>query len=144
MAFIEPCFGSGHNLSLICQMASEDIKHQLIIIQHTAMGLADTVDQTSMRTRHTIGQSTLGPIQTIDHTARGIPITIDQPALGLHVTIDRTALGLPNTIDQSAFGLHDILGQTAKPACCMAVQHSMPPQTGRMYSNKACAVFVIP
>ena len=28
--FIEPCFGIGHNLSLICQMTSEDIKHQLI------------------------------------------------------------------------------------------------------------------
>ena len=32
MDFIEPCFGIGHNLSLICQMTSEDIKHQLIII----------------------------------------------------------------------------------------------------------------
>ena len=30
--FIEPCFGIGHNLSLICQLTSEDIKHQLIII----------------------------------------------------------------------------------------------------------------
>ena len=30
MAFIEPCFGTAHNLSLICQMTSEDIKHQLI------------------------------------------------------------------------------------------------------------------
>ena len=29
--WIEPCFGIGHNLSLICQMTSEDIKHQLII-----------------------------------------------------------------------------------------------------------------
>ena len=29
---IEPCFGIGHNLSLICQMTSEDIKHQLVII----------------------------------------------------------------------------------------------------------------
>ena len=28
---IEPCFGIGHNLSLICQLTSEDIKHQLII-----------------------------------------------------------------------------------------------------------------
>ena len=26
--FLEPCFGIGHNLSLICQMTSEDIKHQ--------------------------------------------------------------------------------------------------------------------
>ena len=32
MDFIEPCFGIGHNLSLLCQMTSEDIKHQLIII----------------------------------------------------------------------------------------------------------------
>ena len=31
MDFIEPCFGIGHNLSLICQMTSEDIKHQLIL-----------------------------------------------------------------------------------------------------------------
>ena len=30
--FIEPCFGIGHNLSVICLMTSEDIKHQLIII----------------------------------------------------------------------------------------------------------------
>ena len=29
---LELCFGIGHNLSLICQMTSEDIKHQLIII----------------------------------------------------------------------------------------------------------------
>ena len=29
---IEPCFGTGHNLSLICQMTSEDIKHQLNIL----------------------------------------------------------------------------------------------------------------
>ena len=37
MDFIEPCFGIGHNLSLICQMTSEDIKHQLIIIIVTEM-----------------------------------------------------------------------------------------------------------
>ena len=36
MDFIEPCFGIGHNLSLICQMTSEDIKHQLIIITATS------------------------------------------------------------------------------------------------------------
>ena len=39
MAFIEPCFGIGHNLSLICQMTSEDIKHQLIIIDTDRMFL---------------------------------------------------------------------------------------------------------
>ena len=27
---IEPCFGIGHNLSQICLMTSEDIKHQII------------------------------------------------------------------------------------------------------------------
>ena len=37
MAFIEPCFGIGHNLSLICQMTSEDIKHQLIISGGSAL-----------------------------------------------------------------------------------------------------------
>ena len=31
-ALVTPCFGIGHNLSLICQLTSEDIKHQLIII----------------------------------------------------------------------------------------------------------------
>ena len=35
MDFIEPCFGIDHNLSLICQMTSEDIKHQLINTQPT-------------------------------------------------------------------------------------------------------------
>ena len=34
VAFTEPCFGIGHNLSLICQMTSEDIKHQLLIINN--------------------------------------------------------------------------------------------------------------
>ena len=34
MDFIEPCFGIGHNLSLICQMTSEDIKLQLIMQNH--------------------------------------------------------------------------------------------------------------
>ena len=29
---IEPCFGIGHNLSLICRLTSEDIKHHFIII----------------------------------------------------------------------------------------------------------------
>ena len=31
---IEPCFGIGHNLSLICQLISEDTKHQLIIVRN--------------------------------------------------------------------------------------------------------------
>ena len=31
---IEPCFGIGHNVSLICQLTSEDIKHHFIIIMH--------------------------------------------------------------------------------------------------------------
>ena len=30
----EPCFGIGLNLSLICQLTSEDIKHHFIIISH--------------------------------------------------------------------------------------------------------------
>ena len=29
---MEPCFGIGHNLSLICQLTSEDIKHHFFII----------------------------------------------------------------------------------------------------------------
>ncbi len=43
MDFIEPCFGIGHNLSLICQMTSEDIKHQLIII-NTASARCDPIN----------------------------------------------------------------------------------------------------
>ena len=44
MAFIEPCFGIGHNLSLICQMTSEDIKHHLIIDQiHYVLVMAQLI-----------------------------------------------------------------------------------------------------
>ena len=43
MAFIEPCFGIGHNLSLICQMTSEDIKHQLIIIITIHQEIGDSI-----------------------------------------------------------------------------------------------------
>ena len=32
----EPCFGIGHSLSLICQMTSEDIKHQLNNNNHSS------------------------------------------------------------------------------------------------------------
>ena len=35
--FIAPCFGIGHNLSLICQLTSEDIKHHFIIITKRTM-----------------------------------------------------------------------------------------------------------
>ena len=45
MAFIEPCLGIGHNLSLICQMTSEDIKHQLIIITSLKAGKCDKLDK---------------------------------------------------------------------------------------------------
>ena len=34
---IEPCFGIGHNLSLICQLTSEDIKHHFIITAETGL-----------------------------------------------------------------------------------------------------------
>ena len=44
MAFTEPCFGIGHNLSLICQMTSEDIKQQLII---TSLSLSGTFSLTA-------------------------------------------------------------------------------------------------
>ena len=44
MAFIEPCFGIGHNLSLICQMTSEDIKHQLIAL-NTVVGRVQSVHE---------------------------------------------------------------------------------------------------
>ena len=30
--YFEPCFGIGDNLSLMCQLTSEDIKHELVII----------------------------------------------------------------------------------------------------------------
>ena len=39
---IEPCFGIGHNLSLICQMTSEDIKHQLNNNNNTELGGGDS------------------------------------------------------------------------------------------------------
>ena len=31
-SYIEPCFGIGHSLSLICQLTSEDIKHHSLEI----------------------------------------------------------------------------------------------------------------
>ena len=31
VSYIEPCFGIGHSLSLICQLTSVDIKHHFII-----------------------------------------------------------------------------------------------------------------
>ena len=40
---MEPCFGFGHNLSLICQLTSEDIKHQLIIIYTIVWQRHDTI-----------------------------------------------------------------------------------------------------
>ena len=42
MDFIEPYFGIDHNLSLICQMTSEDIKHQLIITAVNIYSFLDT------------------------------------------------------------------------------------------------------
>ena len=42
--FIEPCFGIGHNLSLICQMTSEDIKHQLITEDIMGAGIAQWLE----------------------------------------------------------------------------------------------------
>ena len=44
MDFIEPCFGIGHNLSLICQMTSEDIKHQLIIKTQIHLTYVDFIE----------------------------------------------------------------------------------------------------
>ena len=41
---IEPCFGIGHNLSLICQMTSEDIKHQLIVVVYWPSGFRGRKD----------------------------------------------------------------------------------------------------
>ena len=46
MAFIEPCFGIGHNLSL---MTSEDIKHQLIIIIYIYIKLYAYVTRVPVR-----------------------------------------------------------------------------------------------
>ena len=39
---IEPCFGIGHNLSLICQVTSEDIKHQLTTSGPTPQELCES------------------------------------------------------------------------------------------------------
>ena len=56
VAFIELCFGIGHNLSLICQMTSEDIKHQLIIITgtitatHFSVSFTETLWRTNSKT----------------------------------------------------------------------------------------------
>ena len=68
--FIEPCFGIGHNLSLICQMTSEDIKHQLIIIKafHTQPPIIWLHTNTYTLTPHAY-------TRTYTHTLRHIPHT---------------------------------------------------------------------
>ena len=66
MDFIKPCFGIGHNLSLICQMTSEDIKHQLIRWTHETP--AATVKQTTCLCRDTGGKGTLPAQHTIFNT----------------------------------------------------------------------------
>ena len=42
---IEPCFGIGHNLSLICQLTSEDIKQHFtitIVSEHIVQELCES------------------------------------------------------------------------------------------------------
>ena len=70
MDFIEPCFGIGHNLSLICQMTSEDIKHQLIII------IAASLNGVAARA---------GYNQTGKRNFRSVPCIDDGDDVGLHV-----------------------------------------------------------
>ena len=38
MVYTEPCFGIGHNLSLICHLTSEDIKHHFISMYRAIRG----------------------------------------------------------------------------------------------------------
>ena len=72
MDFIEPCFGIGHNLSLICQMTSEDIKHQLIII---ILDVLDSLNKISVFVSvsvflpafHTMGRGALPLKNTVLH-----------------------------------------------------------------------------
>ena len=61
MAFIEPCFGIGHNLSLICQITSEDIKHQLIITSKAFSPLARAREEISIKIHNTECRLVIGP-----------------------------------------------------------------------------------
>ena len=109
MDFIEPCFGIGHNLSLICQMTSEDIKHQLIIIISTMATLVSMSTSTvhfytalgslhwepSCRCLHSAGFSILGTFISVS-TQRGLLYTGN-----LHV------------------GVYTVLGSLHwEPSCC--------------------------
>ena len=51
---IEPCFGIGHNLSLICQMTSEDIKHQLNLRLSYLCNCLQLYDRPSRRTLYAL------------------------------------------------------------------------------------------
>ena len=88
MAFIEPCFGIGHNLSLICLMTSEDIKHQLIIISTPITPrLASQKSFTTKYTHHTSACRSSHSRKCTHHTSalqtsrspQSTPIT-DRPA----------------------------------------------------------------
>ena len=54
---IEPCFGIGHNLSLICQMTSEDIKHQLNNNDRTCYRYNQSSKVKYPQSRHSLIQS---------------------------------------------------------------------------------------
>ena len=53
VSVIEPCFGIGHSLSLICQLTSEDIKHHFIIILCNSLGCFYKNVTTHARLSHT-------------------------------------------------------------------------------------------
>ena len=69
MDFIEPCFGIGHNLSLICQMTSEDIKHQLIIIITADVGDTDVTATGRRRRDVSVAAACRSPVAA--HTSDG-------------------------------------------------------------------------
>ena len=78
MDFIEPCFGIGHNLSLICQMTSEDIKHQLIIIMSVRIDPASRCAPLAAPTKARRSQTVVGtrpPSAPSGCSYEGSPIT---------------------------------------------------------------------
>ena len=68
---IEPCFGIGHNLSLICQLTSEDIKQHFTI---TAATCPEDADLSSLITRVGSMTSALHVYLWIEVTCRVIQI----------------------------------------------------------------------
>ena len=104
MDFIEPCFGIGHNLSLICQMTSEDIKHQLIINNCDKSGshVYETVTGTifSLTSVRSVSANSRKGVMIVNC---GIKLTVER----VGVSYLRVMIGLSGSFTQTSVTAND-------------------------------------